>query len=72
MRFMVKTWGELRGMNGVAHITCPECKREEWKSALYMASQLGNYTPMKEGGYFCVLCGCKTGFMRPYIAVFRE
>ena len=72
MLFQIKTWGGLSHHNGVAHIVCPECKKEEWKPARFMARTLGKDAPLEEHGYRCVLCGCKKGYMRPYVAAFRQ
>lgn len=72
VHFKIQTWGGLRFHKGIAHIVCPECKREVWEPAHIKAREFGNYAPLKERGYLCVLCGCKDGHMRPFIPAFKE
>lgn len=72
MQFKIQTWGGLAFHNGIARIVCPECKKEVWEPAHIKARELGKDTPLGERGYRCVLCGCKDGYMRPYVAAFRE
>ncbi len=72
MHFKIQTWGGLRFHNGVIQLVCPDCKKEVWQPAKILARELGDDTPLTERGYRCVVCGCKYGVMRPYIAAFRE